>query len=65
MCQVPVFMRDETKKAFAVEQQVTGLELGEKVGAERDGEREGGGERGKREEKMMEEGGKEDRFHSY
>lgn len=34
MCQVPVFMRDETKKAFAVEQQVTGLELGEKVGAE-------------------------------
>lgn len=39
--------------------------MGEKVGVERDGEREGGGERGKREEKMMEEGGKEDRFYSY
>lgn len=33
-CQVPVFMKDETKKAFVVEKQETGPELGEGVGAE-------------------------------
>lgn len=45
-CQVPAFMRDETKKAFAVKEKATGQEPGEKVEAGRDGERGGERERG-------------------
>lgn len=46
--QVPLFVRDETKKAFAVEEQAAGPELGENMRAGREGGREAG---------------KEDRFH--
>lgn len=48
LCQVLVFMRDETKKPCAVEEQATRPELGEKVEARRDGGREGERERGKK-----------------
>lgn len=51
-------MRDETKKAFAVEEQAAGPELGKKLRAGRHG---GGTERGKREK----EGERKDRFHCY
>lgn len=42
LCQVPLFVRDETKKAFAVEEQAAGPELGENTRAGREGGREGG-----------------------
>lgn len=44
-------MRDETKKAFAVEEQAAGPELGKKLRAGRHG---GGTERGKREKRERE-----------
>lgn len=60
LCQVLVFMRDETKKAFAMEEQATRPELREKVGVGRDGGREGGRERGNKERKQGWEEGKEE-----
>lgn len=50
-------MSDETKMAFAVEEQATGPELGEKVGAGREGGDEGKRERGTK--------GRKGRFHCY
>lgn len=73
LCQVLVFMRDETKKAFAMEEQATGPEQREKAVAGRDwgreGEREretkGRKEKGRKGKKDGMEGEKEDRFHCY
>lgn len=61
LCQAPLFMRDETKKAFAVEEQAAGPELGENMRAGREGGREGDRERGKKGRKREREGGREGR----
>lgn len=61
LCQVPLFMRDETKKAFAEEEQAAGPELGENMRAGREGGREGDRERGKKGRKREREGGREGR----